>query len=199
MFISSAMFSAYSIRSSPTGLPFASFISMKSGSSLLISSHRVLPSFRSELKFLTLCSTTFELTHSSSAFFNASALFREIWYFRISVQSRPRTSFRSRSTMFCASMLTSLTPSAMMNLSAWFVFSSHATRIFGFLLNLKLTFCFRTASNSATITSPSSRSFSTSLTMYAPFNWTFAHFVNVFCVDPVWSVAHDGMQWFQCH
>ena len=46
---------------------------------------------------------------------------------------------------------------------------------------------------------PSSRSFSTSLTMYAPFNWTFAHFVNVFCVDPVWSVAHDGMQWFQCH
>ena len=55
--IFSAMFSAYSIRWSPPGLPLASFMPMKSGSSLLISSHSVLPSFRSELKFLSLCST----------------------------------------------------------------------------------------------------------------------------------------------
>ena len=102
VFTFSAMFSACSIRWSPAGLPLASFMPMKFGSSLLISSHSVLPSFKSELKFLTLCSTTFELTHSSSAFFDASSLFCEIWSFRISVQRRPRTSFRPPSTMFCA-------------------------------------------------------------------------------------------------
>ena len=75
VFISSAMVSAYSMRWSSAGLPLASFMSMKSGSSLLISSHSMFPSFKSELKFLTLCSTTFVLTHSSSAFFDASVLF----------------------------------------------------------------------------------------------------------------------------
>ena len=109
MFIFSATFSPNSIRWSPAGLLFASFMSMKSGSSLLISSRSVLPSFLSELKFLILCSTTSELTHSSSAFFDASALFGEIRYFSINVHIRPRTSFGSPSRMFCASMLTSLT------------------------------------------------------------------------------------------
>ena len=61
-------------------------------------------------------------------------------------------------------------------------FSSRATRIFGFLLCLKLTFCFRSASNSAIGTTSSSRSFATSLMLYAASCWTFAHFVNVFCM-----------------
>ena len=75
MFTFSAMFSAYSTHWSPDCLPFGSFMSMKSGPSLLISSHSVLPPFPSEMKFSTMFSTTFELTDSSTAVFDASALF----------------------------------------------------------------------------------------------------------------------------
>ena len=133
MFIfSSAMFSACSIRSSPADLPLASFM-LKSGSSLLTSSHSVLPSLPSELKFLSLISTAFELIRSSSAFFDASALFYEIRFFRISVHSRPWINFKPPSTMFCPSTLTSLIQSSMRNLSARFMFSGRITRIVGFL------------------------------------------------------------------
>ena len=61
------------------------------------------------------------------------------------------------------------------------MFSSRATRIFGFLF-LKLTFCFHSASNSAISTNPSSMSFSTSLMVCAPFSRTSGHFVTVFSV-----------------
>ena len=102
MFTSWAMFLAYSIRWSPRTLPLASFMSMKSGSSLLISSHSVSPPFPSQLKFLSLCSRAFELTRSRSAVFDQFPLFCEIWSFRTSVHSRSRISFRTPSTMFCA-------------------------------------------------------------------------------------------------
>ena len=118
MFTFSAMFLAYSIRRLPADLPLASFVLMKSGSSLLISSHSVLPSFKSEPKFLSLCSTAFELTRSSSAVFDASALFRENLVLQNQRPEKTKNQLQTTVDDVLRTMLTSSTPSAMRNLSA---------------------------------------------------------------------------------